>query len=220
MSGRAAVAATPPPQMAFEPEKHHRRSIRLRGYDYARPGEYFVTVCTAGKEKLFGEVVEGEMVLKEVGKMVQGAWKQMPRRFSSIELDEFVVMPNHFHAIVRIRGAREKAEVAHVGAPLAGAQKRAGARPAPTEGSKGAAKRAAPTVGDVIGAFKSVTTDESIRGDRESGWRRIRGKLWQRNYYEHIIRGRRELDIIREYIRTNPVRWSTDPENPDFIQEM
>jgi REP element-mobilizing transposase RayT len=181
--------------MQYDPEIHRRRSIRLRGYDYSQAGAYYVTVCTRGKVHLFGQVVEGEMALNDAGRMVRSAWEHMPRQFPTFELDGYVVMPNHFHAVIRI-----------VGAPLVGAPNRAGTRPAPT-------------VGDIVGAFKSITTDEFLRGVRESGWSPLNGALWQRNYYEHIIRDDDELNKIREYVATNPVRWDTDLENPDYVRD-
>jgi putative transposase len=90
--------------MAYDPKIHHRRSIRLRGWDYARPGSYFITVCLEGKEHRFGEVVEGEMIANPVGKMVDLIWKHVPCKFQRVELGGHVIMPNHLHAIVRIAG--------------------------------------------------------------------------------------------------------------------
>jgi len=91
--------------VAYDPKTHHRRSIRLKGYDYARPGWYFVTVCVEDKKHLFGEVVDGEMNLNEAGQIVRRAWRNMPSRFPGMILDEHMVMPNHFHGIIRMVGA-------------------------------------------------------------------------------------------------------------------
>ena len=91
--------------MTFYPTRHHRRSIRLRGYDYARAGAYFITIVTEGRECLFGQVAGGEMRLNDAGRMLWDEWKALAHRFPSVELDEFVVMPNHVHGIVRIVGA-------------------------------------------------------------------------------------------------------------------
>jgi REP element-mobilizing transposase RayT len=175
--------------MPYDLNVHHRRSIRLRGYDYSRPGAYYVTICTGRKLHRFGEIVEGRMILNAVGQMVDHAWKSLARRFPVLELVEHIVMPNHMHALFRI-----------VGAPLVGARERAGPRPAPT-------------VGDIVGAFKSVTADQYARGVHDLDWAQYDGRSWQRNFYEHIVRNGEGLDRIREYIRTNPLRWATDPEN-------
>jgi putative transposase len=175
--------------MRYDPEIHHRRSVRLRGWDYARPGSYFITVCVEGKEHRFGEVVEGETIPSAVGKMVDLVWKQVPRRFKGVVLDDHVIMPNHFHAIVRITGTEPHGgadQDTHVGVPLH----------------------------RIVQWFKTRTTNEYIRGVRESNWVPFRERLWQRNYYEHIIRNARDLGLIRGYVATNPVRWDTDPENP------
>jgi len=181
--------------------RHHRRSIRLKGYDYTQPGAYFVTICTQNHLFLFGDVVEGRMLLNDAGSMVQTVWEGLPRRFPNVQLDAYVVMPNHFHAIVIIVDVHPP-----VGAPLVGAQKGAGTRPAPA-------------LGYIVGAFKSMTTNEYIRGVRQFRWTPFPARLWQRNYYEHIIRNEGELDHIRGYIVDNPLRWHLDRENPERVGE-
>ncbi len=191
--------------MPFDPRIHHRRSIRKRGYDYAFPGWYFITVCTEGKDHTFGSVIEWQMRLNEAGRMVADFWNYMPQRFSGMVLDEFVVMPNHFHAIFQIAPRV-------VGAPVVGAPDRAGINSAPT-GRHRAGTSPAPTVGNIVGTFKSLTANEYLRGVKGFGWRRLPKGLWQRNYYERIIRNERELVAMRAYIRENPARWDTDPEN-------
>ena len=187
--------------MCYDPERHHRRSIRLKEYDYTQPGAYFVTICTQNRLFLFGDVVEGRMLLNDAGLMVQTVWEGLPRRFPNVQLDAYVVMPNHFHAIVIIVDVHPP-----VGAPLVGAQKGAGTRPAPT-------------LGYIVGAFKSMTTNEYIRGVRQFRWTPFPGRLWQRNYYEHIIRNEGELNRIRGYIVNNPPRWHLDRENLERVGE-
>ena len=172
--------------MTFDPDVHHRRSIRLRGYDYSHPGHYFVTICTHGKEHVFGEVVEGEMVLNEAGEVVRRAWESLPKRFPTVALNSLVVMPNHIHIIIGL-----------VGEGLA----------LPASLRRGAAS-SAPTLGDVLRVFKSTSAISA-----NALLSRCGQPLWQRNYYEHIIRNPAELEMIREYIATNPPRWDTDPEN-------
>ena len=181
----------------YNPDIHHRKSIRLDGYDYSGAGAYFISVVAQGRLCLFGSVVDGELRLNDAGKMVRRVWDGMPDRFPLINMDEFVVMPNHVHGVIFI----------HQPAPTTGATSRApaGGR-APTRG--------APTLGDVVGAFKSVTTVEYSRGVREMGWQRFDKRLWQRNYFERVIRNDSELGRTREYIANNIMNWESDRENP------
>ena len=175
--------------MPYDPNRHHRRSIRLKGYDYSQAGAYFITLCTQDRACLFGRVMNGEMRLNDAGRMVLAEWNRLPERFPQVVLDAFVVMPNHVHGILVITD------------------------PAPTVGATvGATLVVAPTVGNIIGAFKSRVTVEYIRGVKTSGWPPFRGRLWQRNYYEHIIRNERALNAIRQYIMENPRRWHRDRE--------
>ncbi len=181
-------------------QRRNRRSIRLRAYDYTAPGAYFVTVCTQDQAHLFGDVVDGGMWLNDAGRMIIDIWESLSDRFPTIRLDAFVVMPNHIHGIIVI-----------VGAPLVGAQDDR------CETVTRAATRAAPTLGDIVGAFKSITTVEYIRGVKQHGWSPFHKRLWQRNYYEHIIRDDRALDAIRRYIVQNPVRWHLDRYNAERV---
>ncbi len=184
----------------FDAQRYHRRSIRLKSWDYATPGAYFVMIVSRHHDCRFGEIVNDVMQLNAAGEIVAAAWEALPERFSNIELDEWIVMPNHLHGIVLLTGSV-------VGAPLVGAQdlnaegQRAGTSPAPT-------------LGDVLGAFKSITTNEYIRGVRELSWPPFVKRIWQRNYHEHIIRNDRELDAVRTYIFNNPLQWALDRDNP------
>jgi REP element-mobilizing transposase RayT len=196
-------------------ERHHRRSIRLRGYDYSQAGAYFVTICTQDRAGPFGEVVDGEMRLNDAGRMVLAVWDELPSRFPTVEVDAFVIMPNHVHGIVVIADAPAAANV-RAGLVPAAANVRAGLVPAHSGATTdhGATTRVAPTLGDVVGAFKSLTTVLYARGVNSYGWPPFCKRLWQRNYYEHIIRNEEALDAIRQYIVDNPVRWAFDRENP------
>ncbi len=165
----------------------HRRSIRRHGYDYAQDGIYFVTICIEKRLSLLGEFADEQLRLNKCGEMVETLWLALPSRFPRIALDEYVVMPNHFHGVV----------VFH----------------APTI-TNGATTKVVPTIGDVVGAWKSLTTNAYIQGVEDFGWPNFPKRLWQRNYYEHIIRSERDLDAIREYIRLNPTCWEKDAENP------
>lgn len=187
--------------MSYDFNKHPRHSLRLKGYDYSQPGGYYITICTQGRRRLFGEVAGQQMILGDAGRMIDRWWSQMPHKFPNITLDEYVTMPDHFHGIIIINN-----DVDDGGVPLVGTlnadntSDRAGTRPAPE-------------VGDIIGAFKSLTTNEYIHNVRENGWVPLDGKLWQRSYWEHIIRDEREMDIKRQYIIDNPTRWHNKHNN-------
>ena len=181
--------------MKYDPDKHHRRSIRLPGYDYSRSGAYFVTICTQNRECMFGKIVGGEMVLNDAGRMINIVWDEMQGNYPGVETDEFVVMPNHTHGIIVLVGA--------------------GPRTCPDNGqpkNNGHPQGVAPTLSlpDVVHRFKTMTTKRYTDGVKQSGWAPYPGKLWQRNYYEHIIRNEQELNKIREYIVNNPFNWQSD----------
>jgi REP element-mobilizing transposase RayT len=200
----------------FDPQKHHRRSIRLNGYDYTQAGAYFVTVVTLGRECLFGEIINGETVLNEYGKIVQKWWDDIPNHFPGVETGAFVVMPNHVHGVFVIvddgRGA--------VPAPSISAQEDAmesgldggmltlgRGNPAPTK---------KPTLGQIVAYFKYKSTKEMNMLDAPG----VVTKFWQRNYYERIIRNDREMDAIWNYIEGNPSAWADDDENPNKLGRL
>ncbi len=166
--------------MTYAPSIHHRRSIRLPGHDYARPGLYFVTLCTADRRPLFGTVVNGRMALNDAGRVVREEWQRSAAIRSEIELDEWIVMPDHFHAIARIRKAGDP--------PVA-----------PTIRATGAAPR---SLGALIAGFKSAS------GRRINDLRQTPGvPVWHRDYYDIIIRDAAALANIRAYIRFNPQNY-------------
>ena len=198
----------------YNSEKHNRRSIRLKGYDYAQSGAYFVTICTQNRECLFGNIEDNDMVLNNAGEMVYKTWNHLMITCPGVAIDEFIVMPNHIHGIICIAG------VPVVGAPLVGAlsltlpkddidgdhpaNDRAGTRPAPTS-----------SLGDIVGMFKSIPTHEYVLNVKAENWHTFPGRLWQRNYYERIIRNETELNDIRQYIINNPSQWNNDENNPE-----
>jgi len=189
--------------MKHDPGKHRRRSIRLRGYDYAQVGAYFVTIVTRDRACLFGEVVDGEMWPNQFGRIVQATWGELPDHYPGVERDAFMVMPNHIHGIIVL------VDDGGVGEYDVGA----GLKPALTEFRPTTTPRAglkpAPTLPEIIWAFKTF----SARRINES--RATPGALvWQRNYYERVVRGENELSRIREYIANNPLQWGKDRENP------
>jgi putative transposase len=241
----------------YDPDIHHRQSLRWRKHDYSSPAFYYVTMCTQDHRCPLGDVDSGVMHLNDVGRMVDAAWLEIPTRFPRMCLDEHITMPNHFHCIIQIVGAppigdvgaplvgapqvpgqnaagerggvgasvvgarqvsgrKPRRERAGVGAPLVSAREASKQKPASTR----AGTRPAPTLGDAVGAFKSLTTDEYILGVKELGWPRFPNHFWQRNYYDHVIRDQDELEKIREYIRQNPLVWTCDrynPENPVLV---
>ena len=211
--------------MAFNPEKHHRRSIRLKGYDYSMAGAYFVTMCVSNRQRLFGNVIDGKMILNEAGRMVETIWMQLAIRFEFIELDEFTVMPNHFHGILVLSGRGEScirpvSDESCIRTDSDESCIRTGRcesciRPSTVSGDhKDRPDGTLPgTVGRVIQAFKSISTHEYINGVKHKNWTPFPGKLWQRNYYEHIIRDDESLKRIRAYIINNPLQWAYDREN-------
>jgi len=199
--------------MRSHPERHHRRSIRLKGYDYRQAGAYFVTICTQDRAFLFGQVVHDEMQLNDAGKMVYDVWNDLPAFYPGVQTDAFIVMPNHIHGIIILVGADPRV------CPNADPRvcPNADPRACPGQPQKlGEPQEVAPMLGlpDVVHRFKTMTTKRYADGVKRLGWKPFRGRLWQRNYYEHIIRNEESLNRIREYILTNPMRWELDRKNP------
>ncbi len=152
-----------------------RKLTRLKGYDYSADGHYFITICTAEKQKIFGTIVgqglaPAEIKLSALGKIADQQLKDIPKRFTNITVDKYVIMPNHIHAIIRI-------------------EKAAGASPCPT-------------LSDVVCAYKSLTTKNCKKYFNES--------IWQKSFYDHIIRDERDYLRIAEYIENNPAKWMED----------
>jgi len=205
--------------MKYNPDIHHRRSIRLKGYDYSQAGAYFVTICTQNRECLFGDILNEEMILNDAAMMIQTVWDEMSRHYSGIETDEFVVMPNHVHGIVIIVGAGPCAcpDYKHAMQNKETGQPQDHKTGQPQIRETGQPQGVAPTLSlpDVVHRFKTMTTKRYTDGVRQHGWLRFPGKLWQRNYYEHIIRNENELNRIREYIVNNTLQWEMDRENPN-----
>lgn len=192
--------------MKYNPDIHHRRSIRLCGYDYSQAGFYFVTICTQGRHHLFGDIVDGTVQFTDAGEMVRTVWEGIPSHYPGVEIDQFVVMPNHFHGIAVIVGAGPRACLNGDGQPEQKGQ------PHPIGQPRGVAPTGY-SLPDVVHRFKTMTTKKYVDGVKSHGWQRFDGKLWQRNYWEHIVRNEQELFRIRQYIETNPVQWENDKLN-------
>jgi putative transposase len=277
--------------MTYDPDRHHRRSIRLRGVDYRHAGAYFVTICVQDRRILFGEIVADEMRLNDAGRMVERWWGELARKFPGVRTDAFVVMPDHVHGIIMIRegndadpsnpNVNESNENATVGAdpwirppqdnndiddtntahvdsiadsdvinvggyadpPLRNDFDDTGANNnefnenatvgadvpirQPRDDAEFGADSVDPvanandprvrfnaSLSDIIQWFKIMTTNEYIRGVKHSGWPPFRKRVWQRDYYEQIIRGDEVLARVRRYILDNPARWAQDSDNP------
>jgi putative transposase len=178
----------------YDPDIHHRSSIQLPWYDYSQDGWYFVTMCALGHKCLFGKFVDGQIQLYEYGRIIEKCWKWLAEQYDYIHLDRYMVMPNHLHGIIVIREG--------------------GSRTAPTTNNtqkyQSFNNRKHKALSRLVGAFKTISTKQ-INIIRNTPGR----KLWQRNYYEHIIRNEEELNHVRQYIDDNPINWGTDEENPD-----
>jgi len=172
----------------FDPQKHHRRSIRLKGYDYTLPGAYFVTIVTHGRDCIFGEIVQGEMHPNKLGSIIQAAWQDLPIHYYHVRLDEFVVMPNHVHGIFVLID-----DIGTDGSPDPPLQQQPARHGLP----------------EIIRAFKSFSARRINQILKNEG-----APVWQRNYYERIIRNNTEWERIRLYIQNNPIQWENDQINP------
>jgi putative transposase len=178
----------------MNPETRRRKSIRLQEYDYTQTGAYFVTICTLNREYSFGHVAGEEMVLSEAGRIVTEEWLKTCKMRPYVQLDHFVVMPNHFHGILILND--ENMDQARQDT----------ARRAPTK--ERFSKPVSRSLSSIVRAFKSAVTK------RVNEWRATPGALvWQRGFYDHVIRDNESLNRIREYIMTNPRRWQFDQEN-------
>ncbi len=177
--------------MTSHQETRRRRSIRLKEYDYSREGAYFVTICTHNRECIWGDIVEGQMHLNDLGREVEIQWLQTAEVRPNVILDAFVIMPNHFHGIFFIQDTlRATQRVAPTKKP----------RPSgPISGS----------VGAIVAQFKSRVTKRLNVLRKKPGV-----PVWQRNYYEHVIRDEDDLNRIREYIDYNHVSWMEDENYP------
>jgi putative transposase len=165
--------------MTYDPQKHHRRSIRLKGFDYSQSSIYYITICVQDKQCLFGTIEIDRMLLNDPGNMVLEQWLKLPLRFPSVILDKFVIMPDHFHGIIYT-----------------------------TDNTL-----SKPTLGEIVGSFKSIVTCKYIDGVNNKNWIPFNKRLWQRNYYERIVRNDLELQNIQQYIENNPANWQPDRSN-------
>ena len=190
--------------MAYNPALHNRQSIRLQGYDYSQSGAYFITICTYKKEKYFGEIVNAEVKLNLLGQYAFHQWKMIPQRVTNVELDEFIIMPNHIHGIIVIRSGRGEGSENEI---MDGKQ-RLFSDPSPLlrMNEELQPNGTVPgSIGAIVQNFKSSTSRKINAMPKMKGI-----KLWQTNYYDHIIRDEEDYARIVEYIRNNPQKWEQD----------
>jgi putative transposase len=195
--------------MKYNPDIHHRRSIRLKGYDYSQPGAYFVTMVTRHRECLFGEVMDGKMRLNEAGMIVKKAWLDLPNHYPHLLLDAFCIMPNHLHGIFIL-----------VDDPGRGGS----GIPYPLQPENDEEKFDNISSENQTRPYQRHGLPEIVRSVKSFSARRInrlRGtpgvSVWQRDYFERVIRNERELNAIRRYIQDNPLKWERDRENPNIV---
>lgn len=227
--------------MSYNPHIHHRRSIRLKGYDYSQAGAYFITICCDNRKNRFGKIENNEMLLNEFGTIAYNEWAKLPERFPNFELDVFQIMPNHIHGIVTLVGAtgavgatlavaHDDTNVQSVGAGFTPAQndndtqqpqtntgqpqtntntgQPQGLPLRNTDDNIRAGVNPAHTVGDIVGAYKSLVANECLKIFKSKN--ETMGKIWQRNYYENIIKNEPSYQTISAYIINNPSNWKDD----------
>ena len=197
-----------------------RKSIRLPAYDYSTDGAYFVTICSHDRKCLFGEVVDSETVLNDIGNLIKFWWFKLPEKYPTIETDISIVMPNHFHGIINIVNTDPFPTVGVDPCVDPNQYAAVGVDPCVDpniDGHTNQGGRMGPPLHKMIQWFKTMTTNEYFRSEKQKG--RQYEKLWQRNYYEHIIRNEQSLDAIREYIFNNPLKWELDKYYPNNTSE-
>ncbi len=214
--------------MKYNPDIHHRRSIRLKGYDYAQPGAYFVTICTYHRDEIFGEVINGEMNLSPLGEIVWSEWMRSSEIRKEIRIfdDEFIIMPNHLHGMCWIVGAdgvrpekegvRPENTILPIKDPAQAMRPNVqgqDARREEQDARRASLRRDPRSLGSFIAGIKASVTSRAGRELNKTG-------IWQRNYYEHIVRSDRELNNIRWYIRNNPLNWQLDLDNALNLRKL
>jgi REP element-mobilizing transposase RayT len=209
----------------YNPKIHHRRSIRYKGYDYSKSGLYFITINCQNNVYRFGDVVNEEMKLNEFGKIAHEEWIKLEDRFPNFELDVFQIMPNHMHGIISLRNINPIVELTvgagvnpvptnknnfnnnNMATAIAGAEFTSACSNDKNFNNMATAK-VAPTIGDIIGAYKSLVANACL--DIYKSRNEIMGKFWQRDYYDIIIRDARAYLQISKYIENNPKNWKKD----------
>lgn len=199
--------------MLMDKISHHRRSMRLKSYDYSHPGAYFLTICAQERNCLFGKIENDQMRLNDIGQMVDIWWRKIFDKYDSISADEYIIMPNHIHGIINIVGAIPcNRPVNNVKNEIIMHNNRGENAVSPLHISN-----TYDGLGQYVSWFKRMSTTEYIRHVKNDNWPRFDKRIWQRNYYEHIIRNVAELNRIRQYIIENPLKWDMDSEHLNNI---
>ncbi len=180
--------------MKYNPDIHHRKSIRLKNYDYSKEGLYFITICTQDKECLFGEIIDGKMILNIAGIMIEKIYNELANYFENIQINDYVIMPNHFHCIIEIVGVESISTQNDINN-----KNRVDIESTPTT-----------TIPNIIQTFKRYTPLEYIKMVKNNELPNFDKRIWQRNYYENIIRNDEIHQKIIEYIENNPLKWEND----------
>ena len=190
---------TPDRRIRFDPKKHHRKSIRLPGYDYSQAGAYYITIVTHQRDCLFGKIENEKMILSDLGKIADECWRAIPDHFPLVELGAYVVMPNHVHGIIVITDNGRGAALLR---PYTG----------PDENQNSHKINVKPgSLGAIVRSYKSAVSYRIHKEHNATG-------IWQRNYYEHIIRNDKDLQNKTDYIQANPMLWDEDENNPQYEQ--
>jgi putative transposase len=176
---------------SYDKSKMHSRSMRLKDYNYSQEGAYFITICAYNRQHIFGDIINEQMNLNRYGETAFSCWQQIPEHFGNVDLDVFAILPNHIHGIVSISEARH-------------------AMPLIDDKLRAFGERVPGSISTIIASYKSATT-KVIHSLPDSSHRQI----WQRGFYDHVIRDDNDLDQIREYIEANHLLWSQDHENPE-----
>jgi putative transposase len=198
--------------MGFDPERHHRRSIRWHGHDYAAGGTYFVTICTEGRACLFGEVREAEMHVNAIGLIVEREWMRTGQVRPEVEVDVFGLMPNHLHGLVTINPVEDGDVPRGTRIPEGDVATSSSAQGRGAHGDQahsGVPLRRARSLSSIFGQFTATSTLVINEARGTPG-----ARVWQRGFYEHVVRDGDDFERIAWYIVTNPERWETDDENP------
>lgn len=197
----------------YNPQMHNRRSIRFKGYDYTQAGLYFITICCQNRACLFGEIENGKIMLNDAGAIANDCWLNIPNHFPNAILHEYVIMPNHVHGIIELVGANNHSPVSKLHSPKTELHSPKNKKNNNSVIGDNRAKNVSPlrspskTVGSVVRGFKIGVT-KWMRQNTDTFY------IWQRNYWEHIIRDDKSHENISQYIINNPTKWNNDKLNP------